>query len=67
MKLLQIMLAEVISGRKLRNCIFTIFLLDAPANVFKNREIDKRLMGVLFKSYRDFEQFADKFPWVLIA
>ena len=62
---------KLYQGRKLEGIvyIYNIFsLLDAPANVFQNREIDKKInVGVLFKSYRDFEQFADKFPWVLIA
>lgn len=62
---------KLYQGRKLEGIvyIYNLFsLLDAPANVFQNREIDKKInVGVLFKSYRDFEQFADKFPWVLIA
>lgn len=58
-------------GRKLEGIvyIYNLFsLLDAPANVFQSKDIDKKInVGALFKGYRDFELFSDKFPWVLIA
>lgn len=62
---------KLYQGRKLEGIvyIYNLFsLLDAPANVFQNKEIDKKInVGALFKSYCDFELFSDKFPWVLIA
>lgn len=62
---------KLYQGKKLEGIlyVYNLFsLLDAPANVFQNKELDKKInLGALFKSYHDFELFSEKFPWVLIA